>query len=316
MKLKVIDGHCDVLYKMYEHPAIDFYDPKTTELDVNFANMIKSGVKIQCFAVYLAERITQPQFDHYLEYINIFYQKVIRDRKLNVIKTKHDLERVWQEDGMGGILTLEGADAIQNNPLYTKILFYLGVRMIGMTWNYANWAADGVLEPRKGGLTRKGKGFVKDCNDLGILLDASHLSTASFWDLAAASSKPFVATHSNVKALCDHPRNLDDHQIRELIQRDGRIGVTFVPWFVKRDGKATVEDVVKHIEYLCEMGGEKQIVLGSDFDGIDQWIPGLENAGQYGHLADLLYKRYSDAQVNSFLHGNWYTFLHQHLPVY
>jgi len=314
MRERIIDGHCDALYKMFEQPTIDFYDP-AAGLDVSYARMKQANVKIQFFAIFLPERITVPQFDHYLEYINIFYRKITCDGRIRLIKNRDDLHAVWHSDKLGAILTLEGADAVQGNPLYTRTLYHLGVRFVGVTWNYGNWAADGILEPRQSGFSNRGKSFIKDCCDLGILLDASHLSAAAFWDLAAATAKPFVATHSNAKALCGHPRNLDDDQLRELIRRDGRIGVTFVPWFVD-SANATVDGVLRHIDYIGALGGERQLVLGSDFDGISRAIPNLEHAGQYVNLVDALEKRYSGTQVQRFLNGNWFSFLERHLPVH
>ncbi|TVY10580.1 dipeptidase [Paenibacillus cremeus] len=312
--MRIIDGHCDVLYKMFENPSINYFDPSAA-LDASYAKMMKSGVKIQFFAIYLPERITAPKFDHYLEYINIFYQKIVRDGVVQVIKNRDDLASVMSSNKLGAILTLEGTDALEANPLYTRTLYHLGVRFIGVTWNYGNWAADGILEPRQGGFSRRGKSFIKDCGDLGILLDASHLSVASFWDLAAASTKSFVATHSNVKSLCPHPRNLDDDQIRELLRRDGRIGITFVPHFV-HPSAPTIDALIGHVDHICSMGGERHIVFGSDFDGISSWIPGLEHSGQYGHLADALSKKYSSEQVERFLYGNWLSYLQKNLPIH
>jgi membrane dipeptidase len=314
--MKIIDGHCDVLWKMFENPQLDFYNDVQGQLDVTYAHMVKSNIAIQFFAIYLAEAIKQPTFEHYLAYINIFYQKIIKPGKLTLIKNRTDLTEVMKRGGRGAILTLEGADAIQDNPLYTHTLYHLGVRMIGITWNYANWAADGVLEPRQGGFSRKGKRFIKECNDLGIILDVSHLSVRSFWDVAEASMKPFAASHSNAKALCPHPRNLDDAQLRTLIEKEGRIGVTFVPWFVNDKGNATIEGLLKHIEHICELGGDKHIVLGSDFDGIDQWITGLRDAGQFDQLVQQLSKYYKDDWIENFLYNNWYRFLRSNLPAY
>ncbi|MDQ1908915.1 dipeptidase [Paenibacillus sp. GD4] len=314
--MKIIDGHCDVLYKMYENSALSFYDPRTTGLDVTYERMLKSGVKVQFFAIYLPERITQPHFDHYLEYIRIFYQKIVQDERFIVIRTQADLDRVMNGDRLGAVLTLEGADALHGNLLHTQMLYYLGVRAIGITWNYANWAADGVLEPRQGGFTKRGKSFIKDCNELGILLDVSHLSVRAFWDLAAASTKPFVASHSNARAVCNHPRNLDDDQLREIIMRGGRIGLTFVPWFVQSGGMVKSEALLRHIEHICGLGGSHCITLGSDFDGIDKWLVGLEHAGQYGAFAELLSKHYKNELVEGILCGNWYRFLQSQLPLH
>ncbi|WP_282941980.1 dipeptidase [Paenibacillus sp. RC67] len=313
--MTIIDGHCDVLYKMYQKRDLDFYNSQSTGLDVTFSRMVQSGVKIQFFAIFLSEAIRQPYFDHYLEYINIFYQKIISDPRIKLIKNQTDLLEVMSGTKKGAILTLEGADAIQDNPLYTQTLFYLGIRLIGVTWNYGNWAADGVLEPRQGGFSKKGIRFIKECNDLGIMMDVSHLSEKSFWDVAAMSAKPFVATHSNAKAVCGHPRNLDDDQIKAIIQKQGRIGITFVPWFVNDQGSASISDLAKHIDHICALGGEKQLVIGSDFDGISQWIPNLEHTGQYDELAQYLSKHYKDEWIKDFFYRNWYRFLEKNLPV-
>ncbi|MCZ8519974.1 MULTISPECIES: dipeptidase [Paenibacillus] len=315
MNSPIIDGHCDVLFKLYNNAGIDFYNPLESRLDVTYDRLRGSNVKLQFFAIYLPERITEARFDHYLEYIDLFHSRIECPGKVRLVRSQRDLDEVMAGSETGAVLTLEGADALHASPLYTRILFHLGVRLIGPTWNYGNWAADGILEPRRGGFSRKGKSFIKECGDLGILLDASHLSVASFWDLAAHSSGPFVATHSNAKAVCGHPRNLDDLQIEELIRRDGRIGMTFVPYFVGSGASASIGGILKHIEHICSMGGVEKIVLGSDFDGIAEWIPGLEHAGHYHRLEAELRKHYSDAQVNGFLSRNWYTLLHRHLPV-
>lgn len=316
MNRMVIDGHCDVLYKLFENPALDFFGTDSSGLDVTYARMCTSNIKVQFFAIYLPERITAPQFDHYLEYISIFYRKIAADGRIRPIKCRSDLEAVMNGEQRGALLTLEGADALNGNPLYLRTLYELGVRMIGTTWNYANWAADGILEPRQGGFTQKGKTFIKQCDELGILMDASHLSAASFWDLAATTRMPFVATHSNARAICGHPRNLDNGQICEIIRRDGRIGITFVPWFVKSQGNAAIHDLLRHIDHICALGGERQIAFGSDFDGIERWIPELEHAGRFVRLEEELAKRYSDVQVNRFLYANWYSFLQKHLPLH
>ncbi|TDF98151.1 dipeptidase [Paenibacillus piri] len=310
----IIDGHCDVLWKMVEHPEIDFYDPHQTALDVSYAHVVKSDIKIQCFAIYLSEAVRQPRFDHYLEYINIFYRKVAQTDKWIVIKNKSDLEQVMNGTKRGAILTLEGADAINDHSLYTQILQLLGVRMIGVTWNHANWAADGVLEPRQSGFSNKGKRFIKECNDLGIILDVSHLSVRSFWDLADHSAKPIVATHANARAVCSHPRNLNDDQIRTLIRMEGRIGLTFVPSFASGGGSASIDSLLRHVEHICALGGEHNLVLGSDFDGIDTKIPGLEHAGHFANLTEKLSRYYSKESVEGFLFGNWHSFFAKNLP--
>ncbi|MNC56575.1 Membrane dipeptidase [compost metagenome] len=114
--------------------------------------------------------------------------------------------------------------------------------------------------------------------------------------------------------MCGHPRNLSDEQIRALVAMDGRIGLTFVPWFVRDGGEAKAEDVLRHIEHICALGGSGQIMFGSDFDGIDSWVEGLEHPGKYAEFAELLLARYPEEAVQGWLHGNALAFLAKHLP--
>lgn len=310
--IKVIDGHCDVLSKLLQNPRLDFaHDPT---LDVTLTRLKQGNVALQCFAVYLSEHLASPLYDAVLESIDLFHRKILSHKAVGWIRTKQDLLRALNEGKIGAMLTLEGADAIQGRLMYLRTLFRLGVRMISMTWNYGNWAADGVLEPRGGGLTYKGKSFVKECNRLGILLDISHLCEASFWDVAELCDRPLVATHSNAYRICSHPRNLKDEQIQHLIQRGGIMGLTFVPQFVANHDQVSMLDLLRHIDYVCTLGGENQIAFGSDFDGIDRWIPGLEHPGQYQAFGELLSKYYNEKLVHQFLYQNWSVYLQKHLP--
>ena len=125
-----------------------------------------------------------------------------------------------------------------------------------------------MLEQRNGGFTERGRQLIEQCHRTGIILDVSHLSQAGFWEMAELTQGPVIASHSNAYSICPHPRNLSDEQIRALIALNGMIGITFVPWFI-RSGveRVTPEDVLPHIEKICELGGEKHIMFGSDFDG-------------------------------------------------
>jgi membrane dipeptidase len=310
----IIDAHCDALSKLYMHPRLDFYQEEI-ELAVSFPRMQRSGIKIQCFAIYLPEQIQHPKYEHILQMADIFYQKIIQPGRIQVIKQVNDLQKVLQQEGKGAILTLEGVDALAGNLALVRNLFQIGVRIIGITWNYANWAADGVMEPRKGGFTIKVKKLIWEMEKLGIIVDVSHLSVLGFWELVDMYAKPFIASHSNSYAQCPHPRNLSNDQIKAVIARKGQIGLTFVPYFVKKHHPVQIKDLLTHIDHICGLGGEANIGFGSDFDGIDQWIQGLEHAGKYGNLVEALCKNYKEEQVAGFLHGNWERFLINNLPM-
>ncbi|GAB6988993.1 dipeptidase [Paenibacillus pini] len=226
-----------------------------------------------------------------------------------------DINSLEVPSGCWGMLSVEGADGFEGNLFYVKMCFELGVRFLGLTWNYANWAADGVLEKRNGGLTKKGIELVRLCNEIGLLLDVSHLSPAGFWELTELTKQPFIASHSNVYRICPHPRNLSDEQIRAIVSMDGRIGLTFVPWFVKQDeASVKIKDLLPHIEHICELGGENHLMFGSDFDGIESWVKGLEHPACYPALAELLLKHYSESQIKGWFNNNALNFLETHLP--
>jgi membrane dipeptidase len=233
------------------------------------------------------------------------------------IRTKQDLQQALrpEENRIGALLTLEGADGLEADFSYLRIAWNLGVRTLGITWNDANWAADGVRESRGGGFSAAGRRLIEECDSIGLTLDVSHLSERGFWELTELSEKPFVASHSNMRALCGHPRNLSDEQAKSIIGRGGRIGITFVPYFLRGDGKeAGIGDVLRHVERACELGGAAAVGFGSDFDGITQWVKDLEHPGKLYLLENELHKRYTAEQVEGFMGGNISAFYLKHLP--
>ncbi|MCJ8010686.1 dipeptidase [Paenibacillus sp. KQZ6P-2] len=327
MRIPVIDFHCDVLSKMRENVGISFLDdPK---LDVTYDRMRQGEVQLQCFAIYLSERWGIPRYEYILDQIDAFKSRVMTTAEgMRWLRWKEDaaeLEQAIQGSVQAlksarqlpwGLLSVEGADGFEGSLFYVKMCYELGVRFLGITWNYANWAADGVLEKRNGGFTEKGRKLIQLSNEIGLLLDVSHLSQAGFWELTERTVRPFIASHSNAKSICPHPRNLTDEQIRAIIAMDGRIGMTFVPWFVREGGEGPVrpEELLPHIEHFCTLGGENNLMIGSDFDGIDSWIQGLEHPGRYPEFAELLCKHYSEELVRKWFSGNALSYLNSHLP--
>lgn len=310
--MKIVDSHCDLLDKMVQHEEVDFRQD-SLYADVSFPRLHKSGVALQCFAIFLSDKKEAATFARVLQGMDHFYRKIISHPQVVFVKSQQDLAAVTEGDKIGAMLTLEGADGLEASLVNLRTAYYMGVRMLGLTWNNANWAADGVMEPRKGGFTVKGKQLVKECDRLGVLLDVSHLSETGFWELTELSSRPFVASHSNAQAVCPHPRNLTDDQIKAITVAGGIIGITFVPWFVKAS-EPSIKDILLHIDHVCSLGGVRHIGFGSDFDGIDSHISGLEHPGHYTRLANELYKRYSPEEAEEFLFGNWRRYLSENLP--
>jgi membrane dipeptidase len=306
--MTIFDGHCDVLYKMWRNRKISFQD--SPELHVNLIHLSTFSRNVQCFALFVPEDVLfEHRFQACLEMIDIFYEEIIgKHDHIKHIRTKKDIDDLRNGE-IGAMLTLEGCDAIGSDLTKLNTLFRLGVSSVGLTWNYANLVADGALEKRGAGLSNFGIEVVKQNNLVKAWTDVSHLSEQSFWDTIIYAEYP-IASHSNVYSLCAHPRNLKDEQIEALIKCDGVIGVTFVPQFLKKEANAGIHDVIKHVEYICALGGERNLGFGSDFDGIDETVNGLENYSKFANLIEALLKLYSEQQVKQFVFNNFAS----HLP--
>jgi membrane dipeptidase len=310
--MKIFDAHCDVLSKLLENPCLDFLNEEKL-LDVTLERMNESGISVQNFAIYLPERFPK-EFRYVLECVDLFHQRILSHQQMYFIKSKNDLQLAAEGNRIGALLSLEGVDALQGDLTYVRTLFYLGVRSMGITWNHANWAADGVMEPRKSGFTAKGRSLIAECNRLGMILDVSHLSEKGFFELIELSDKPFIASHSNANQICTHLRNLQDEQITAIIQTGGVMGITFVPRFVRTEETVAMDKILLHFDHVCSLGGSRHVGLGSDFDGIDRWIIGLEHAGKYDQLVNLMLKHFSEDDVEHFFYKNWRKFYAKHLP--
>ncbi|WP_235714993.1 dipeptidase [Halalkalibacter akibai] len=303
MKAGIIDSHCDALLKLWEAPERPFLD--SPDVDTNFNRLVTGNVKVQLFAIFVEPFIKQDQkFQVVLEQIAIFHEKVLpANEKLRHIKSWAELATL-QEDEIGVVLTLEGVDAIGDDLTKLSILHQLGILSVGLTWNQANLCADGVGEPRGAGLTSLGKELVKLNNKNHVLTDVSHLSVKGFWDVMEIAHCP-IASHSNARLLCDHPRNLYDDQIQGLVANQGYIGLVFCPAFITEKSPSTIKDVLNHLDHMCSLGAEHHVGFGSDFDGITDKVVQLEHSGDFVNLVNELVKLYSASQVENFLKGNF-----------
>lgn len=307
MNYPIIDTHCDALLKLWERKGERFYD--STYIDTNVERLKKGKVHVQFFAIFIEPWVKQEQkFDVALEQVHFFYEKVLTaDPAMKHIKSWDDL-RTLQDGQIGAVLVLEGADAIGNDVTKLKILYELGVLSVGLTWNEANLCADGVGEKRGAGLTELGKKVVMLNNERNVLTDVSHLSENGFWDVIKLANHP-IASHSNARALCDHPRNLTDQQIRALVDKNGYIGLVFYPLFLTGSEEATIADILRHIEHMCELGAGRHIGFGSDFDGISHYVTNLRHSGEYENLVNELLKFYSEETVRGFLSENFMRYI-------
>ncbi|WP_438315784.1 dipeptidase [Sporosarcina sp. FA9] len=310
--MKIIDTHCDALFKLqeakrgkrYNVEPLNFTD--SVEIETNLHRLQEGNVLTQFFAIFILPDIpSDEKWQHALEQIDLFYTEILdKNPAMKHIKKWDDLDDL--KDGeIGAVLTLEGADAFGNDLRKLRHLYRLGVLSIGLTWNNPNLCADGAGEPRGAGLTEFGKEVVQLNNEHQVFTDVSHLSEKGFWDVLELSDY-VIASHSNARAFCDHPRNLTDEQIKALIAKNGLIHVVFYAEFIKKDGQsASFSELFDHIDHIISLGGVKNIGFGSDFDGIDRYIVGLEDSSKYPNLVNELLGKYTEEEVRGFTSENF-----------
>src|SRR4051794_25959914 len=239
-----------------------------------------------------------------------------RDGHLRIVRTIADLDAALADGILAAVLHLEGAEAIDPALEALELWYAAGLRSLGPVWSRPNAFGHGVEDrgfpssPDTGpGLTPAGKALVLRCNTLGVLVDASHLNLAGFWDLARISEAPLVATHSCAHALAPAARNLTDAQIDAIGASGGLVGVTYVCPFLRADGAddpdTPLETVVAHVRHVAQRIGVEHVGLGSDFDGAT--IPSTlgDAAGLPRLLDSLRADGFTEAEVEAIAWGNW-----------
>lgn len=221
----------------------------------------------------------------------------------------------FQPDRVAAILHLEGADPLAPDLSDLESWYERGMRSVGLVWSRPNAFAEGVpfrfpASPDTGpGLTAAGEALVRRCNELGVLVDLSHLNEAGFWDVARLSSAPLVATHSNAHALCPSTRNLTDAQLDAIGSSGGVVGINFAVSFLREDGAhetaTPLGEIVRHASYVAERIGVDHVALGSDFDGADV-SDELGGVGGLPRLVDALRTGgFDEEAVEKVTHRNW-----------
>jgi membrane dipeptidase len=234
----------------------------------------------------------------------------VEDGRARFVLNADDLETCRKGGSFGAILHYEGAEAIDPEFVVLRLAYALGLRSLGLAWSRSNIFAEGVGDNDRGrGLTYLGTELVRRCNDLGVLVDVSHLNVAGFWDVVETTSKPIVASHSNARAVCDHERNLHDDQIKALAENGGLMGINFARQFIV-EGAKTGEDVplsamVDHIDHIVNLAGIDHVALGSDYDGASMPAE-LYDAAQTPKLIEAMRERgYDEEAIRKFGRDNW-----------
>lgn len=312
----VVDAHIDsildsaggVHWETGRSRPIRRLGSRSTSGHADIPRLREGGVDLQVFALF-----AEPQYKPHgclkrvLQLIDVFYSELESNKdEVAPVSNYDDIGRARRSGKLAALLSIEGGEALEGSLSNLRAFYRLGVRAMTLTWNDRNEIADGVKEAATGrGLTEFGREVVKEMNKLGMIVDVSHINERGFFDVLETSTSPTIASHSNCKALRDHPRNLTDDQIRAIADRDGVIGITFVPEFLST-GEGTLEMVIDHIDHVVKVAGVPFVGLGSDFDGFEPITRGLEDVTRLPGLTERLLSRgYREDEVRSILGENF-----------
>ncbi|MDA4129943.1 MAG: dipeptidase [Thaumarchaeota archaeon] len=279
----VVDGHTDVIQGLFgtldmfgKRKKFRILAEKSKEGHVDIPRLKEGGVDCQIFAIWSDPMRSYDATLRCMELLGHLLSEFEKNETSIHLATSYpEIMETIAAKKIAALLSLEGGEPINGKAGLLRLFYEMGVRLLGPTWSYRNQLAFGNREDPKYGFSEAGFEVIKEAERLGIILDVSHLNEQSFYDLAGSTSKPFIASHSNAKALWDHPRNLDDKQIRLLADRGGAIGINFNPPFLGKE--VGVDTVCKQIKYITNLVGSEHVGLGSDYDGIETTPVGLED---------------------------------------
>lgn len=281
----VADMHCDTLWALSEQRKKGIHAKLVeNDLQLDLKKMYKSNYMVQNFAIFVDRGTGENPYECYKKQLKLFQEEIKRNpEKIGFVKSYEEIENNVRNGRMSALLTVEEGEVCQGELEKLEELYTDGVRMMTFTWNYENSlgspASKRLLMNNDGsrsnkGLTEKGIAFLEKMEALGMIPDVSHLSKEGFYDVCRYSKKPFVASHSDAKALCNHKRNLNDDMIRKIAQKGGVIGVNYYGQFLRNDSVndiyfSTVSHIAEHILHFMHVGGIACVGLGSDYDGMD-----------------------------------------------
>jgi len=304
-KYLTVDAHCDSVSKAYNQKTTFVDSRGETHIDLKSLGSITPHIEF--FALFCDSFETQKHYRGIIELIDYFHKELSGSTNPPVlIKNSGSLTDCIENNRLGIILAVEGAYLLADNLHRIDELYRLGVRCISLTWNPGNGLCSGIGDSEDKGISKQGRRAVERINQLGIIMDVSHISKKGFWDIIELTDKPVIASHSNCLSICPHSRNLDDRQLAALGKLGGVAGVNFVPDFLGR-GKDNVSGIADHIEHIMEKAGIDSVGLGSDFDGTKELPGGICGAKGFIRVYEELQKRgYGTSDIEKIMGGNFY----------
>ncbi len=299
--MKLLDLHCDTLYRAYTEGSTLFDD--SFHISLKQAGLFSSY--IQCMAVWIPDELRgKDAMDLFLGCTGLLEDQL---RGTDIVRcvTADDIAKTEQQGGTGIILTVESGAVLGGNLENIPFLRSKGVRMMTLTWNDKNELGDGVGVENAVGLSDFGRQALREMERNDIIADVSHASEALFYDVAELAKRPFAASHSDAKSVCPHRRNLTDEQFGIIKQKGGIVGLNFCRDFLHKNGtNSKMYDIIRNAEHFLSLGGEKTLAIGGDFDGAD--IPSdMDGLSSMPRLYEMfLHHNYSESLVRDIFFHN------------
>ena len=314
-RFPVFDLHCDTAVELSRQKKS--WAANDLHIDLERADKLLTHHQFYAFCCVFGEEglplpaaLAQARF--YSELSDFYTQLEQNKDRTKLCRNMEDLVEAAREGKQGVFLSLEGPEAIGCDPGRLEELKELGFLMTTLTWNYPNTLAGPHGTDQ--GLTSQGKAFVRRAQELGIVIDVSHLSEKAFWDLIDITAAPIVASHSNSRAVCDHTRNLTDKQFKVICNLGGLVGLNLYAPFLNESGKADFSDVKRHIDHFLELGGKHHLAVGGDLDGCDALPTGFTGVQNWNDLGRwLMQQGLDEPTVCSIFNNNAVMFAMKHL---
>jgi len=301
-----LDTHCDT--PMFFHQNVDFLtrDPR---IKVDLHKMTEGHLDAVTMVCYMPQ--VHPDIESPKQYADYIFDEISNfvNKKPDYLAFARTPEEILQNKQAGKksiVLGIENGLAIEDDIKNIEHFAKRGITYITLCHNGDNDICDSARgNNTHGGVSPFGEQVIREMNRLGIMVDLSHAGEKSFYDAMEISQTPIVCSHSNCRALCDHPRNLTDDQLRALAKSGGLAHTTFYPGFLQKSSEADILDAVKHLEHAISIMGIDHVGIGTDFDG-DGGVPGMNDASEVINFTmHLLRRNYSDADIRKIWGGNW-----------
>ena len=292
MKFPVFDLHCDTAYELLGKSKSDMGSLRSNKCHIDLERASTLPGYAQCFACFTTPLEKLPEGISVSDLFEREMITVLREVESNkeLIRQAFSAKEVAQnyKDGkMSAILTIEGPAGFGFEPALLEDLFKVGFRITTLGWNEKNVLCGS--NKTGGGLTELGREYVREAQRLGMLIDVSHISDEAFWDIMDITNAPVIATHSNSRAVWDVSRNLTDDMFKAICQTGGVAGLNLYPGFLGEN--ASLDTVCDHVLHWLELGGEKNVALGGDLDGVEALPNGFTGVQDYPKLAECLLAR-------------------------